>query len=404
MTTRVRFGRALFATAAAASLLVAPGAGLRPVGAQGTPPPIVIGASLSLTGIFADGGKYSLEGYQLWIKQQNAKGGLLGRQLVLKYYDDQSDPATGVRLYERLINEDKVDVIMGPYGTAITAPAANVAERYKMPMICPETADVAMFQRGFKYIFQGLGPVQTYLYGVLSIAKDHKLRTLALIGPDTAFGHSLVNAVPEVARGFGQSIVYTEFYPARANDFASVIEKVKAVNPDVLLAMAFPNDAIGVLRQLKQSNYAPKIFYEAIGASDPRYVDSAGKDVNGVFSVTAWDPDNPSKENAQFKSSYRAEFHRDPDYHAASNYSALEVLAAAVKRVGSLDHDKLRDAISDVRVSTLIGNWRIDPRTGIQLGYTSYILQWQNGKQVIVYPGNVAHGKPIVPFPSWAGR
>jgi branched-chain amino acid transport system substrate-binding protein len=403
MTTRLRFWRALFATVAAAGLLSAPYGRLRPAQAQ-APGPIVIGASLSLTGIFADGGKYSLEGYQLWIKQQNAKGGLLGRQLVLKYYDDQSDPATGVRLYERLINEDKVDVIMGPYGTAITAPAANVAERYKMPMICPETADVAMFQRGFKYIFQGLGPVQTYLYGVLSIAKDHKLRTLALIGPDTAFGHSLVNAVPEVARGFGQSIVYTEFYPARANDFSSVIEKVKAANPDVLLAMAFPNDSIGVLRQLKQSNYAPKIFYEAIGASDPRYVDSAGKDVNGVFSVTAWDPDNPSSENAQFKSSYRAEFHRDPDYHAASNYSALEVLAAAVKRAGSLDHDKLRDAIAEVRVPTLIGTWRIDPRTGIQLGYTSYILQWQNGKQVIVYPGNVAHGKPIVPFPSWAGR
>jgi branched-chain amino acid transport system substrate-binding protein len=403
MNTRLRFWRGLCATLAVAGLLSAPYGRLRPAFAQ-APPPIVIGASLSLTGIFADGGKYSLEGYQLWIKQQNAKGGLLGRQIVLKYYDDQSEPATGVRLYERLINEDKVDVIMGPYGTAITAPAANVAERYKMPMICPETADVAMFHRGFKYIFQGLGPVQTYLYGVLSIAKDHKLRTLALVGPDTAFAHSLVDAVPEVARGFGQSIVYTEFYPARASDFSSVIEKVKAANPDVLLAMAFPNDAIGVLRQLKQSNYAPKMFYEAVGASDPRYVQSAGNDVNGVFSVTAWDPDNPSKENAAFKSSYRAEFHRDPDYHAASNYSALEVLAAAVKRAGSLDHDKLRDAISDVRISTLIGNWRIDPRTGIQLGYTSYILQWQNGKQVIVYPGNVAHGKPIVPFPPWAGR
>jgi branched-chain amino acid transport system substrate-binding protein len=403
MTTFQRFTRGSFAVAAAAALLAAPGGALRPAQAQ-APPPIVIGASLSLTGIFADGGKYSLEGYQLWINQQNAKGGLLGRQLVLKYYDDQSDPATGVRLYERLINEDKVDVIMGPYGTAITAPAANVAERYKMPMICPETADVAMFHRGFTYIFQGLGPVQTYLYGVMSIAKDHGLRKLALIGPDTAFGHSLVDAVPELARGFGQSIVYTEFYPARASDFSSVIEKVKAANPDVLLAMAFPNDAIGVLRQLKQSNYAPKMFYEAVGASDPRYVDSAGKDVNGIFSVTAWDPDNPSKENAQFKSAYRAAFHRDPDYHAASNYSSLEVLAAAVKRAGGLDHDKLRDAIAAVRVQTLIGTWRIDPRTGIQLGYTSYILQWQNGKQVIVYPGNVAHGKPIVPFPAWTGR
>ena len=372
--------------------------------AQAQGAPITIGASLSLTGIFADGGKYSLEGYQLWIKQQNAKGGVLGRPLALKYYDDQSEPATGVRLYERLINEDRVDIIMGPYGTAITAPAANVAERYKMPMICPETADVAMFQRGFRYIFQGLGPVQTYLYGVLQIAKDHGLKSLALIGPDTAFSHALVNAVPEVARGFGQAIVYTEFYPARASDFSSVIEKVKAANPDVVLAMAFPNDAIGVLRQLNVSNYAPKVFYEAVGASDPRFVQSAGTDVNGVFSVTAWDPDARTADNMRFKASYRAEFNRDPDYHSASNYSSLDVLAAALRRAGSLDREKLRDAIASLQVKTLIGNWRVDPRTGIQLGYTSYILQWQRGKQVIVYPGNVAHGKPVVPFPAWSSR
>jgi branched-chain amino acid transport system substrate-binding protein len=396
---RVRFIHT--ASAAAVAPLAASAA---PALAQATGTPITIGASLSLTGIFADGGKYSLEGYQLWIKEANAKGGLLGRPVVLKFYDDQSEPSTGVRLYERLINEDKVDIIMGPYGTAITAPAANVAERYKMPMICPETADVAMFRRGFKYIFQGLGPVQTYLYGVLQIAKDHGFKKLALIGPDTAFGHSLVDAVPEIARGFGQSIVYTEFYPARASDFASVIEKVKAANPDVLLAMAFPNDSIGVLRQLKQSNYAPKIVYEAVGASDPRYVESAGKDVNGVFSVTAWDPEAKTPENAAFKSGYRAEFKRDPDYHSASNFSALQVLSAALKRAGSLDREKLRDALGAVHVRTLIGDWRVDPKTGIQLGYTSYILQWQNGKQVIVYPGNVAHGKPIVPFPSWAGR
>jgi len=170
------------------------------------------------------------------------------------------------------------------------------------------------------------------------------------------------------------------------------------------LAMAFPNDAIGLLRQLKVSNYAPPIFYEAVGASDPRFVQSAGKDVDGVFSVTGWDSDDTSPENTQFKASYRAEYHHEPDYHAASNFSALEVLAAALKSVGSLDREKLRDALATIRVKTLVGTWRVDPRTGIQLGYTSYILQWQNGKQVIVYPGNVAHGKPIVPFPAWAGR
>src|SRR5476649_908445 len=115
---RLPFTRVLVAVAVAASLCM-PYGNMRAAQAQNQPP-IVIGASLSLTGIFADGGKYSLEGYQLWIKQQNARGGLLGRQLVLKFYDDQSVGATGARLYERLINEDKVDIIMGPYGTAIT--------------------------------------------------------------------------------------------------------------------------------------------------------------------------------------------------------------------------------------------------------------------------------------------
>ena len=120
--------------------------------------------------------------------------------------------------------------------------------------------------------------------------------------------------------------------------------------------------------------------------------------------MTAWDPDAQTPENTSFKASYRAEFKREPDYHSASNYSSLEVLAAALKRAGSLDREKLRDAIAAVNPRTLIGTWRVDPRTGIQLGYTSYILQWQNGKQVIVYPGNVAHGKPLVPFPAWSSR
>jgi len=165
---------------------------------------------------------------------------------------------------------------------------------------------------------------------------------------------------------------------------------VKAANPDVLLAMAFPNDAIGVLRQLKQSNYAPKMFYEAVGASDPRFVESAGKDVDGVFSGDGLGSRRADAgERELSKASYRAEFKREPDYHSASNYSSLEVLAAALKRAGSLDREKLRDAIAAVSPRTLIGTWRVDPRTGIQLGYTSYILQWQNGKQVIVYPGNV---------------
>jgi branched-chain amino acid transport system substrate-binding protein len=373
-----------------------------PARAQGAP--IVLGASLSLSGIYADGGKYSLEGYQLAIDQINAKGGVLGRQLSLKFYDDQSEGATGIRLYERLVNEDKVDVLVGPYGTAITAPVTNVAEKYKMPMICPETADVAMFSRGYKYIFQALGPVQSYIFGIMSIAHDHGFKKLAVVGGDVAFAHSLANAVPTIARGFGQAIVYQEFYPGNASDFSSVVEKLKNANPDVVLAMSFPNDSVGLLRQFKLSNYAPKMFYEAIGGSDPHFVANVGTDAEGVYSAVSWNIAAKDPANVAFMKSYNDAYHRPPDYHAAANFACIHVVAAALKKAGAVDQEKLRDAYATLQVPTILGTYKVDPRTGIQLGYISYIIQWQRGKQIVVYPSNVADGKPMVPLPPWSGR
>ncbi|MBV8490170.1 MAG: amino acid ABC transporter substrate-binding protein [Candidatus Eremiobacteraeota bacterium] len=395
MPLPTRFARVATIVVALAAMIVPP--------AVAQQKPIVIGAALSLSGIFSDGGHYSLEGYQLWIKQQNAKGGLLGRQVELKYYDDQSDGATAVRLYRRLIDEDHVDLIVGPYGTALSAPSANVAAQYKMPMILPETADVAMFGRGNAFIVQGLGPVQTYLFGMLQIAKDHGAKTIAVVGGDTAFPHSLANAVPEVERGFGMSTVYQEFYPASASDLSSVVQKTRQANPDVLLAMAFPNDSVVLLRNMKQAGYAPKIFYEAIGPSDPQFEKNVGKDGEYVFTATNWNADNPSAENRAFITAYRAEFHREPDYHAASNYSALMVIGAAVTKAGSLDQQKINDNLHTMQVHTLLGEYRVNPRTGVQLGYTSFIAQWQKGHLTVVYPRNAPGAKPaVVPFPAWS--
>jgi branched-chain amino acid transport system substrate-binding protein len=366
--------------------------------------PIVIGTSVSLSGIFADGGKSSLEGYQLFIKQQNAKGGVLGRPLALKYYDDQSDGATGVRLYERLINEDKVDLIIGPYGTGLTAPTANVAEKYKMPMLCPETGDLGIFSRGLRYVFQALGPLPTYLFGVMQIAKDRGYKKIALVAPNIAFGQAMINLVPPIARGFGQAIVFSDYYPATLSDFSSVVERIRATNPDAVLAMSFPNDSVGLLRGLKAANYAPKLFYEAVGAADVQFANNVGGDAEGVVSVTGFNDSFKENGAPAFLKAYRAEYHREPDYHVASNFAAMTVLVAALNKTKSLDQEKLRDALSTIVVPTITGTYRVDPRNGIQMGYTSYTFQWQHGKQVIVYPGNVAQGKPKLPFPAWAGR
>src|SRR5271166_5691679 len=133
------------------------------------------------------------------------------------------------------------------------------------------------------------------------------------------------------------------------------------------------------------------MFYEAIGASDPLFVNNVGRDCDGTFSCVAWNFAAKTAANDDFSRSYRAAFKREPDYHSAANYSAIQVLVAAIKHAGAVDNAKIRDALATIRIPTLVGTYRVDPNTGIQLGYTSFIIQWQNGKQVVVYPGNVAN-------------
>ncbi|HMD01487.1 MAG TPA: ABC transporter substrate-binding protein, partial [Candidatus Baltobacteraceae bacterium] len=176
-------------------------------------PPIVIGATISQTGSYAVDAKYALEGYQLWIKEQNAKGGLLGRKIELKTYDDASDPATAVSLYERLIDQDHVDVIVGPYSSAITAAVANVAEKHKMPMISPEVSAAAPFQRGLRYLFMGISQSTHYVEGAIAIAKANGYKRIAITGEDSAFPRSIAGALPDIAKAAGLEVVYSELYP-----------------------------------------------------------------------------------------------------------------------------------------------------------------------------------------------
>ncbi|HZO95123.1 MAG TPA: amino acid ABC transporter substrate-binding protein [Candidatus Baltobacteraceae bacterium] len=365
--------------------------------------PIVIGAAVSLTGAYADGGKYTLQGYELWVKQQNAHGGLLGRKLELKTYDDQSDASVGIRLYEKLVNEDHVDLLAGPYGSALTAPTSNVAARYKMVMFCPEDAAPVTFDRGNRYIFQGLPQAVHYVDGVMAMAKARALKTVALVGEDTPFPHAIGSAVPELAKSDGMTVVLTEYYPHNTSDFSALVQKIKAANPDVLLAASFVPDSIALLRQLKQADVAPKMVYEAIGGSDPAFGPAAGKDADGVLSSTAWSADLKTPGNGEFVKSFTAEYGRAPDYHSASSFAGLTVLAEAVKRAGGLDQEKIREQLASMKMETLFGQYSVDP-SGKQVGYQAYAQQWQGGRQVIVYPESHAQGKLKFPFASWRGR
>ncbi|HSB69690.1 MAG TPA: ABC transporter substrate-binding protein, partial [Candidatus Methylomirabilis sp.] len=172
--------------------------------------PIKIGASLSLTGTYAALGQNQNRGYQLCAKHVNEQGGVLGRKIEFVLYDDQSQPATGVRLYEKLITQDKVDAILGPYSSAITEAVANVNEKYKMPMVAPMASTTSIFKKGRKFIFMVQSPAEVYLEGLIDVAAKRGLKTVAILNEDTLFPKATVQGTIDLAKQKGLQVVFVE--------------------------------------------------------------------------------------------------------------------------------------------------------------------------------------------------
>ena len=370
--------------------------------ARAEPKSIVIGASVSLSGTYAGSGKYSIEGTQLWVEDVNARGGLLGRPVRLIYYDDKSDPNTGVQLYEKLITSDKVDLIVGPYSSGVTSAVSTVAEKHRMVMLGPEAADVKIYTRGYKYNFQAQTQAGRYMLGALALAKANGYKTLALLAEDTAFPKAVSAEVAKMAGEYGLKVVFDETYPKGSSDFSALLTKVKQIAPDVLFANSYLPDSQGILRQCHELGIEAKMFAVAVGAAEPEFR-NLGPSAEYVFGATQWAATMPRAGNPAFVDAYQRKFNRAPDYHSAANYASMQVLEAAVKQVGSLDQDKLAAAVSKLKLDTVYGRFEVDPR-GVQIGFTSALLQWQKGKQVLVWPDDVAKGKPILPTPPWSQR
>ncbi len=387
-------------SAALLATLVATGA--RGTGAAAGKP-IVIGTTISETGAYAEDGKYALLGYQYYVEEQNKKGGWLGRPLQLKVYDDASDPATSLTEYQKLVEQDHVDLIVGPYSSAVTAAVANVADKYKMPMLSPEVASTAPFLRGLKYDFMATSPAPNYVAGSIAIAKAHGYKTVAVTGEDTAFPKAIAAATVKATKEAGLNVIFDELYPHNASDYTAIAQKIKQANPDAVLSAAYFPDAVGLLRALKQAGFTPKELFFAVGATEPNFYKEVGKDADGVLSTSNWSPELKTQGNAAFVKGFTAYFHKPPDYHSAQNYAALQVLQAAVTKVGSINNDKIRDFLATSKVPTILGVYSVDPNTGIQLGYKSLTMQWQGGKDYVVWPDEYAQRKPITPF-QWASR
>jgi len=391
------------------AMLAARGRAARAQGTPAAPPPtgepIRIGAAVSTTGSNGRTGLYQLEAYQLWEEQKNASGGLLGRPVEMIVEDDQSDNATGARLYERLITEDEVDLILGPYSSGVTQAVAQVTERYGYPMLAAGASASSIWAEGYQGVFGVYSIAEDYFRAILrDIAPAQGYKTAAVIYEDTLFPTSTANGAVAHCEASGIEVLVNEKYPAKATDVSSVMTRVGEANPDVLIGGSYLPDAVLITRAAKDLGVNAKLFAFSVGAAQPDFAEGLGADANFVLGPSMWEPEIETPGNAEFVEAYRVKFGRDPDYHSAAGYSACQVLEAAVTAVGEIDLEAIREQLYEIQMPTVMpGQYQVNEQ-GQMIGHIPLTVQWQEGRKVIVAPEEIKNGELTLPTPPWDQR
>jgi branched-chain amino acid transport system substrate-binding protein len=365
--------------------------------------PVRIGVALSQTGNLADSAAPYFKGLDLWREQANARGGLAGRPIEFVVYDDRSDPATAARLYEKLITDDKVDLVISSLGSATAATGSAVAEKHKMVMINGGGAAEAIQQRGFKYVFQTAARISSYADGIVPMIDKYKIKSIALVSRDYAAARDISKAIKEQIKDKDVKIVMDEYFPAGTADFSSQIAKGQQMQPDLWIGLLYPGEAIETVRQFHSMNYVPK-FFIANGVSQDDFIKSAGKDAEYALGMSLFEPSLPSEGNKEFVKTYRDKYNADPGYYSAFGFVAGTVLEAAVKKAGSIDTEKVREALTTLKLGTVMGKHEVDPSTYMQIGVKGLVVQVQNGKREVVWPEEYKTAEPKLPIPAWDKR
>ncbi len=386
----------------AALLLVSLGPGGQ--GAAAAAGPIRVGVTVSLTGRLAAPAQEQLEGMQMWAQDLNARGALLGRKVELVYYDDKSDPATSARLYEKLITQDRVDLLLGPYSSDLTLEASSVAERHNFPMLATGAASTQIWSRGYRNIFGVDAPADTYMNLFIESAKTKAgLNRIALIYADTEFTREVADGVRAKAASLGMQIVFDERYAPGKSDFDAAVQRMRAADPEVVIGATYLKGSVAFMRAAKRYRLSPKAFVFTVGPALVEFGEALGPDAEGVMGVVSWIRSVRKPQAQDFSFRYMTLYGRNASQYAAYGYGAGQVLEAAVRLAGSLDKDAVRTQLSEMIFRSLLGRYRVD-ETGKQVAKSIYVMQWLDGQRRLVVPKDLRERPIQYPFKPWSER
>jgi branched-chain amino acid transport system substrate-binding protein len=383
--------------------------------------PIKIGFSVSLTGGLASSGKAHLMSKQIWAEELNAKGGLLGRPVKLVYYDDQTNAATVPGIYAKLIDVDKVDLLMGHATNLIVAAMPLIIERKKLVMVLLALGSNAEFKYSRYFQSAAFGPDSK---GVLSnnffeLAKSLKPepKTVALVGADAEFSNNVLVGARDNAKKFNLKIVYDRTYPPATVDYTPIVRAIQATSPDVVLVASYPPDSVGIVRAATEIGLKTQLFGGAmVGMQYASLMQQLSEKLNRVVNYHLYVPSAkmsfPGIESFLKKYQTQAkDAGTDPlgFYQPPFAYAAMQVLEQAIKATGSLNDDKLADYIHNNAFNTIVGEIRFN-ELGEWATARMLLVQFQNvqgsgldqymtgHKQVILYPPEYKDGELEAPF------
>lgn len=359
---------------------------------------IVFGYSVSLTGRFSTEGADTHRAYQMWAEEVNKGGGIevkqFGRKLPVKlvHYDDTSDTNAALRNYERLMSRDQVDGLFSPWGSGINFAITAVTEKNKYPMVLSSAAADAIFNRGFKYIF-GATQLASNLFNGLAdyiIANKNEIRTVAIAHENFLFTQSLRSAfVPRLEKG-GVKVVVDEQYPLGGQDFTSVLTRIKAANPDAVVAINIMPSSVYFTRQMAEVGLKPKLYAVNIGPMFQQdFIEKLGPASENIMENGFWHPDLPFEGARRFFEAYTAKYKRTPSTDAAYAHISTQMMQQAIEQAGTLDREKLAQTLRTGKFNTILGPYEFDER-GANKQQLSFVAQVQGGKRVIVWPKEVA--------------
>jgi branched-chain amino acid transport system substrate-binding protein len=418
MFPRGRRFRPVAALTVASSLLLAAcgggGAGSPSAAASsasgGTTETLLIGAALPLTGALAPNGKEQHDGYELWKNKVNEQGGFkVGDKTYkvdIKYYDYESDTTTAVKLTEKLITDDKVDALLGPYGSGATLAAAAVAEQYGVPMLSPSANAPDVYSKGYTYLFGTLITSASIAEQIMNFVKtlDPAPKTIGLIIRNDLFPTAQGKAIVAAADAAGLKVVYNVQFPPDATDLSTPLLGAKNANPDMLFGLGYVNDLILMTKQAKELGVKPKAFLQTAGPSHYSYIPALKETGNGILTVDWWAPQLNYSDGGKlfgkaqdYADAYQKEYGYVPSYVSASASVCGYLIQLAMEKAGSIEPDKVREALSKIDDDTFYGHIKFNEH-GQNVSTPAVIEQIQEQKIVPVFPDSVATEKAQYPL------